>query len=86
VGATGSDPIGGQETDLTAGLIRHLSSTLRVMTHYVNVLEVDWPGSVFNGNTMSFFKARCRLGIAVSCAMATVVWAVQRVSMVVATI
>ena len=56
-----ADVIGGQETNLTAGLVWYLSSTMRVMTNYVNVLEMDRPGSVFDGNTMSLFQARFQI-------------------------
>jgi hypothetical protein len=31
---------------------------MRAMINYVNVLEMDRPGSVFDGNTMSLFEAR----------------------------
>jgi phosphate-selective porin len=58
---TDSDVIGGQETNLTAGLTWYLSSTMRLMTNYVNVLEMDRPGSVFDGNTMSFFQVRFQI-------------------------
>lgn len=56
-----SDVIGGQETNLTTGLTWYLSSTMRLMANYVNVLEMDRPGSVFDGNTMSLFEARFQI-------------------------
>ena len=56
-----ADVIGGQETNLTAGLVWYLSSTMRAMINYVNVLEMDRPGSVFDGNTMSLFEARFQI-------------------------
>ncbi len=56
-----SDVIGGQETNLTAGLTWYLSSTMRAMVNYVNVLEMDRPGSIFDGNTMSLFQARFQI-------------------------
>jgi len=31
------------------------------MTNYVNVLEMDRPGSVFDSNTMSFFQVRFQI-------------------------
>ncbi len=61
VNLSDSDVIGGQETNLTAGLTWYLSSTMRLMTNYVNVLEMDRPGSVFDGNTMSLFQMRFQL-------------------------
>ncbi len=56
-----SDVIGGEETNLTAGLTWYLSSTMRAMINYVNVLEMDRPGSIFDGNTMSLFQARFQI-------------------------
>ena len=50
-----------RETNLTVGLTWYLSSTMRLMTNYVNVLEMDRPGSVFDGNTMSLFQARFQI-------------------------
>jgi phosphate-selective porin OprO/OprP len=55
------DVIGGEETNLTVGVTWYLSSTMRLMTNYVNVLEMDRPGSVFDGNTMSLFEARFQI-------------------------
>ena len=55
------DVIGGEETNLTVGVTWYLSSTMRLMTNYVNVLEMDRPGSVFDGNTMSLFQARFQI-------------------------
>lgn len=58
VDLTDDDIIGGEETNLTLGLNWYLSSTMRVMANYVNVLEMDRPGSEFDGNTMSLFQMR----------------------------
>ena len=55
---TDDNVIGGEETNPTVGLNRYLSSTMRMMANYVNVLEVDRPGSEFDGNTMSLIQMR----------------------------
>ena len=55
---TDGDIIGGEETNLTLGLNWYLTSTMRVMANYVNILEIDRPGSEFDGNTMSLFQMR----------------------------
>jgi hypothetical protein len=34
---------------------------MRAMINYVNVLEMDRPGSIFDGNTMSLFQARFQI-------------------------
>ena len=61
VDLTDENVIGGEETNLTIGLNWHLSSTMRMMANYVNVLEMDRPGSVFDGNTMSLFELRFQI-------------------------
>lgn len=61
VDLTDDNVIGGEETNLTVGLNWYLSSTMRMMANYVNVLEMDRPGSVFDGNTMSLFQMRFQI-------------------------
>ncbi len=61
VDLTDNDVIGGEETNLTVGLNWYVSSTMRVMANYVNVLEMDRPGSAFDGNTMSLFQLRFQI-------------------------
>ena len=61
VDLTDDDIIGGEETNLTVGLNWYLTSTMRVMANYVNVLEMDRPGSEFDGNTMSLFQMRFQI-------------------------
>jgi phosphate-selective porin OprO/OprP len=58
---TDRDVIGGEETNLTIGLNWYLSSTMRAMVNYVNVLEMDRPGSEFDGNTMSLLQLRFQI-------------------------
>ena len=61
VDLTDNDVIGGEETNLTVGLNWYVSSTMRMMANYVNVLEMDRPGSAFDGNTMSLFQLRFQI-------------------------
>ena len=61
VDLTDDNVIGGEETNLTVGLNWYLSSTMRMMANYVNVLEMDRPGSVFDGNTMGLFQMRFQI-------------------------
>jgi phosphate-selective porin OprO/OprP len=61
VDLTDDNVIGGEESNLTIGLNWYLSSTMRMMANYVNVLEMDRPGSDFDGNTMSLFQMRFQI-------------------------
>jgi len=53
--------IGGKETNMSLGLNWHARQYVVVMANYVNVIDVDRPGSVFDNNDMNIFQIRLQL-------------------------
>jgi phosphate-selective porin OprO/OprP len=58
VDLTDGDILGGRETNLSAGLNWYLNDQLRVMTNLIKVLDVDRPGSEFDGTDPLIFSLR----------------------------
>ncbi len=56
-----SDVIGGKEYNMSLGLNWHARQYVVVMANYVNVIEIDRPGSVFDNNDMNIFQIRLQL-------------------------
>lgn len=52
------DIAGGREDNLTFGLNWYPASNVRFMANYIRVLDVDRPGSEFDGDTPSIFQIR----------------------------
>lgn len=55
---TDGDIVGGAEDNLTLGLNWYPTSNVRFMANYVKVLELDRPGSEFDGDNPSIFQIR----------------------------
>lgn len=55
---TDDDVVGGVEDNLTLGLNWYATPNVRFMANYVKVLELDRPGSKFNGDRPSIFQIR----------------------------
>lgn len=55
---TDRDIVGGSEENLTLGLNWYPISNIRFMANYVKVLDLDRPGSGFNGDNPSIFQIR----------------------------
>lgn len=58
---TDRDVIGGKETNMSFGLNWYAREYVVVMANYVNVIDVDRPGSVFDDNDMNIFQIRLQL-------------------------
>jgi phosphate-selective porin OprO/OprP len=55
---TDDDVIGGVEDNLTLGLNWYATPNVRFMANYIKVLQLDRPGSEFDGDTPSVFQIR----------------------------
>jgi len=55
---TDGDIVGGAEDNLTLGLNWYPTSNVRFMANYVKVLDLDRPGSEFDGDNPSIFQVR----------------------------
>lgn len=58
---TDRDVIGGEETNISLGLNWHPRKYVIVMANYINVTDVDRPGSVFDNNDMEIIQLRLQL-------------------------
>ena len=55
------DIIGGEELNLTLGVTWYLDKYTKVMANYVDVIDVDRPGSEFDGNDLNIFQLRFQI-------------------------
>jgi len=60
VDLTDQDVIGGREKNLSVGLNWYLNKRMRLMTNLVKVLDVDRPGSEFDGQDPLIFSLRAQ--------------------------
>jgi phosphate-selective porin OprO/OprP len=60
VDLTDQNVIGGREKNLSIGLNWYLNDRIRLMTNLIKVLDVDRPGSEYDGQSPLIFSLRAQ--------------------------